>query len=57
MSASDSCEPNAGMERPSAPVGGLIPSRMTWTTLSDADINALVKFLRARFSTQPPWKT
>jgi mono/diheme cytochrome c family protein len=25
--------------------------------LSDADINALVKFLRARFSTQPPWKT
>jgi mono/diheme cytochrome c family protein len=25
--------------------------------VSDADISALVKFLRARFSTQPPWKT
>ena len=25
--------------------------------LSDAEVNALVKFLRARFSTQPPWKT
>jgi hypothetical protein len=35
MSASDSCEPNAGMERPSAPVGGLMPFRMTSTTLSE----------------------
>ena len=34
-SASDSCEPNAGIERPSAPVGGLMPSRITCTTLSD----------------------
>src|SRR4051812_42376699 len=35
MSASDSCEPNAGMERPSAPVGGLMPFRITSTTLSE----------------------
>jgi mono/diheme cytochrome c family protein len=24
--------------------------------LSDAEITALAKFLRARFSTQPPWR-
>jgi hypothetical protein len=34
VSASDSCEPKAGMDRPSAPVGGLMPLRITSTTLS-----------------------
>jgi hypothetical protein len=34
ISASDSCGPKAGMDRPSAPVGGLIPSRIDRTTLS-----------------------
>ena len=33
-SASDSCKPKAGMDRPSAPVGGLMPLRITSTTLS-----------------------
>jgi hypothetical protein len=34
ISVSDSCEPKAGMDRPSAPVGGLMPLRITSTTLS-----------------------
>src|SRR5262249_27621543 len=36
ISASDNCWPKAGMERPSAPVGGLMPLRITSATLSGA---------------------
>jgi hypothetical protein len=34
ISASDICGPKAGMERPSAPVGGRMPLLITSTTLS-----------------------
>jgi hypothetical protein len=39
MSASDSCEPNAGMERPSAPVGGLMPPDDLDDTVGDRRVN------------------
>ena len=44
-----------GIRPPTGALGRSMPA-FGWQ-LSDADINALVKFLRARFSTQPPWKT
>src|SRR4051812_5802247 len=34
ISGSDICGPRAGIDRPSAPVGGLMPFRITCTTLS-----------------------
>src|SRR5262249_35343742 len=34
ISASDICWPSGGMDRPSAPVGGLMPLLITCTTLS-----------------------
>jgi hypothetical protein len=36
ISAFDNCEPKAGMDRPSASIGGLMPLRITSPTLSDA---------------------
>jgi mono/diheme cytochrome c family protein len=44
-----------GIRPPTGALGRSMPA--FGSQLSDADINALVKFLRARFSTQPPWKT
>ncbi len=44
-----------GIRPPTGALGRSMPA--FGPQLSDADINALVKFLRARFSTQPPWKT
>ena len=34
ISASDNCAPKAGMDRPSAPTGGVMPFRIACTTLS-----------------------
>ena len=39
------------------PTGALGRSMPAFGELSEAEISALVRFLRARFSTQPPWKT
>jgi mono/diheme cytochrome c family protein len=44
-----------GIRPPTGALGRSMPA--FGSQLSDADINALVKFLRARFSTQPTWKT
>ena len=44
-----------GIRPPTGALGRSMPA--FGPQLSDAEINALVKFLRARFSTQPPWKT
>lgn len=44
-----------GIRPPTGALGRSMPA--FGSQLSDADINALVKFLRARFSTQPPWET
>ena len=44
-----------GIRPPTGALGRSMPA--FGSQLSDADITALVKFLRARFSTQPPWKT
>jgi mono/diheme cytochrome c family protein len=44
-----------GIRPPTGALGRSMPA--FGSQLSDADIDALVKFLRARFSTQPPWKT
>ncbi len=44
-----------GIRPPTGALGRSMPA--FGSQLSDADINALVTFLRARFSTQPPWKT
>ena len=44
-----------GIRPPTGALGRSMPA--FGSQLSDADINALVKFLRARFSTQAPWKT
>jgi mono/diheme cytochrome c family protein len=44
-----------GIRPPTGALGRSMPA--FGSQLSDADINALVKFLRARFSTQPAWKT
>ena len=44
-----------GIRPPTGALGRSMPA--FGSQLSDAEINALVKFLRARFSTQAPWKT
>jgi len=44
-----------GIRPPTGALGRSMPA--FGSQLSDAEINALVKFLRARFSTQPAWKT
>jgi mono/diheme cytochrome c family protein len=44
-----------GIRPPTGALGRSMPA--FGSQLSDAEVNALVKFLRARFSTQPPWKT
>jgi mono/diheme cytochrome c family protein len=43
-----------GIRPPTGALGRSMPA--FGIQLSDAEITVLVKFLRARFSTQPPWK-